>query len=535
MNQRGDRPETYLQHTRYFKFIMTIPISTHSSHGVTPRGAFEYLFHHHPLPMWIFDSETLRFLIVNRAAVEKYGYTESEFLSMSLTDIRPIEERVDLENYVKSIRPELASAGIWRHKLKDGSIVMVEVTSHALEWSGRPSRLVMIQDVTAREKAIRDLKESESVKAAILEHALDSIVTMNELGMITDFNPAAEITFGWTREHVLGKTVADLLIPEENREAHKLGLKRYLSTNESRMIGRRIEVDALRADGTCFPIELSINSARNNAQTTFTAFLRDISERRNAEEALARLNRDLELKIADRTHQLEAMNHELEAFSYSVSHDLRSPLRAIDGFSEALVEDCGTELSLQAKRYLERIQSATKRMSLLIDDLITLARVSKSEINIQQIDLSILVTEIIDELRERDPNRKVSLQLAQPLWAYADLKLMRVAFINLLQNAWKFTSKRETAWIRVGEIESHNERIFFVQDNGAGFDMTYASKLFAPFQRLHDSRDYEGTGIGLATIHRIITLHGGRVWAEAEPDKGAMFHFSLPAPRAGMM
>ncbi|EQD47462.1 sensory box histidine kinase, partial [mine drainage metagenome] len=226
--------------------------------------------------------------------------------------------------------------------------------------------------------------------------------------------------------------------------------------------------------------------------------------------------------------QLQVLNHELEAFSYSVSHDLRSPLRAVDGFSQALVEDCGRELSPEAKRYLERIQMATRRMGALIDDLIALARVSRSELNPERIDLSDLTTEIIDELRERDPSRMVSLELMRPLWTFGDRKLMRVALVNLLHNAWKFTSKRELARIRVGQLVKEEERPYFIQDNGAGFDMTYAGKLFSPFQRLHDSREFEGTGIGLATVQRIVTRHGGRIWVHAEPENGATFYFTLP-------
>ncbi|MHB1543284.1 MAG: sensor histidine kinase [Gammaproteobacteria bacterium] len=488
---------------------------------------YQYLFEHHPAPMWVFDCETLRFLLVNQAAIAAYGYSEEEFLSMTLQDIRPHNEHTALEQYVKTPHSEFARAGIWHHIVKDGHSITVEIVSHAMDWSGQPARLVMVLDITEKEQTMRALQESESSKSALLENALDCIISMNQSGQITDFNPAAETTFGWAREFVLGKVVSELIIPPEHREAHQAGLKRYLETGESRLLGRRIEVEALRMDGSRFPAELTLYSAQNDNGPSFTAFLRDVSDRKRAENALSQLNRDLEQKVIDRTRQLHALNHELEGFSYSVSHDLRSPLRAVDGFSQALVEDFGNEISPEARRYLDRIQAATRRMGALIDDLIALARVSRSGLNPEQIDLAELTTEIINELRERDPNRVVSLEMRQPLWAFGDRKLIRIALVNLLQNAWKFSSKRKSATIRVGQIEIEDENPYFIQDNGAGFDMAYADKLFNPFQRLHDSREFEGTGIGLATVQRIVTRHGGRIWVRAEPEKGATFYFTL--------
>lgn len=493
-----------------------------------PYETYQYLFEHHPAPLWVYDLKTLHFLLVNEAAIAAYGYSQEEFLSMTLLDIRPVEEQASLERYIETPRLAFSGAGIWHHIKKDGSRMTVEIVSHALDWNGRAARLVMARDITEQAETLSLLRDSESGISALLENALDSIISIDANGRITEFNPAAEATFKWRRESVIGQPIAELIIPPEQRSAHRAGLNRFLETGKSRILRKRIEAEALRMDGTRIPVELTIYPVKWKEAIGFTSFLRDISERKRAEAELTRLNQDLEQKVLDRTHQLEAVNHELEAFSYSVSHDLRSPLRAIDGFSQALVEDYGNVLNPEATNYLDRIQAATRRMGALIDDLIELARVSRSEIRREPVDLGELAAGILKDLREQEPGRDVHLEIMQPLWVSGDRKLIGVALTNLLQNAWKFTRKREGARIRLGQIEQDGERPYFVEDNGAGFDMTYADKLFTPFQRLHDSREFEGTGIGLATVHRIMIRHGGRVWVRADPGKGATFYFTLP-------
>jgi signal transduction histidine kinase len=225
----------------------------------------------------------------------------------------------------------------------------------------------------------------------------------------------------------------------------------------------------------------------------------------------------------------EAVNQELEAFSYSVSHDLRSPLRAIDGFSQALLEDNAAQLDADGKRHLERVRNATQRMGQLIDDLLALSRVSRGPLQAERVDLSAVAAAVVAELREADPARDVRVTIAPDLAADADPRLVRVLLDNLLGNAFKFTAKRDHATIEVGARDEAGERVFFVRDDGAGFDPKYTDKLFGAFQRLHDARDFAGTGIGLATSQRIVTRHGGRIWAAGEPDKGATFSFTLRA------
>jgi light-regulated signal transduction histidine kinase (bacteriophytochrome) len=242
------------------------------------------------------------------------------------------------------------------------------------------------------------------------------------------------------------------------------------------------------------------------------------------------LNLDLERRVRDRTARLEAANRELEAFAYSVSHDLRAPLRAVDGFSQALLEDYATALDARGKGYLERIRSGAARMGDLIDDLLRLSRLSNAEIRLEEVDLSVMVGSIVAELRESSPGRRVDCVITPDIHVVADRAHALIALENLLRNAWKFTGRRTDARVEFGRLSGEGgEVVCYVRDNGAGFDMAYASKLFGVFQRLHDQEEFPGSGIGLATVQRILHRHGGRVWAEGEVDRGATIYFQFPA------
>jgi signal transduction histidine kinase len=252
---------------------------------------------------------------------------------------------------------------------------------------------------------------------------------------------------------------------------------------------------------------------------------KEIEKKHRAEQAIQQLNRELEKRVRERTAELQNVNQELESFSYSVSHDLRAPLRSMHGFSNAILEDYGDLLDEQGKNYLARIATASNTMADLIDDLLKLAKVSRSNIKKENINLSKIVEDMVSQLRINFPDRDVQVQIEENLYAKGDLNLIKVAIENLLNNAWKFTSKRSAAKIEFQKIEKKFGNVFMIKDNGVGFDMEYVDKLFEPFQRLH--KEYEGTGIGLATVARIIKKHGGEFWAEGKVNEGARFYFTL--------
>jgi signal transduction histidine kinase len=260
----------------------------------------------------------------------------------------------------------------------------------------------------------------------------------------------------------------------------------------------------------------------------------EIRERKRAEEEVRQLNASLESRVAEQTRdvqeanlQLAATNKELEAFAYSVSHDLRTPLRGIDGWSLALLEDYGSQLDKQASQYLDRVRSETQRMGQLIDDMLQLSRVTRVEMQRNPVDLTSLANGIAAEMLESHPGRRIQFTIAPGLMTHGDSGLLRIVMMNLLSNAVKFTARRAEARIEFGEILRNGESAYFVRDDGVGFDMAYASTLFGAFQRLHKATEFPGTGIGLATVQRVIHRHGGQVWAEAEDGKGACFYFTI--------
>jgi len=386
-----------------------------------------------------------------------------------------------------------------------------------------------IMGVFAAARDISQIKKAEGQRRAasiyarnLIEASLDPLVTISSEGKIMDVNKATEVITGIPRENLIGTDFSDYFTEPENA---RKGYQKVFSDG----FVRDYQLSILNISGNTIDVLYNATVYRDENGQIMGVFAaaRDISQIKKAEEEIRQLNAQLEQRVIERTRELEAANKELEAFSYSVSHDLRAPLRSIDGFSQALLEDYGNILDVQGKDYLTRVRSASQRMSQLIDDMLVLSRVTRREMKRSVVDLSILANLIAAELVKTQPQRQVEFDIASGLVVNGDAELLRAMLENLIGNAWKFTSNRQNAKIEFGVTEFSGKTSYFVRDNGVGFDMTYASKLFQAFQRLHLQTEFPGTGIGLATVKRIINRHGGSIWAESEAGKGATFYFNL--------
>lgn len=374
----------------------------------------------------------------------------------------------------------------------------------------------------------RALIESEERFRIVARATNDAVWDWNLVANNVWWNEGLHSLFGYTKEQI-GLDVQWWLehIHPEDHDAVRNNIRAAIESREEHW---RAEYRFCRADGSYADVYDRGFVIRDSEAkpTRMIGAMQDISLRKKAERDLRTLNEELEERIKDRTRQLELANKELESFSYSVSHDLRGPLRALSGFSQALLEDYAGKFDANATEYLHRIQSASHRMGQLIDDLLKLSRVSRTELLPETVNLSALVTKICTSLQQREPQRDVVITIAEDGIVQGDPKLLEIALENLLNNAWKFTNKTASARIEFGKTEQQGETVYFIRDNGAGFDMRYVNKLFKPFERLHSASEFDGTGIGLSIVSRIILRHGGRIWAEGEEGKGATFYFTLP-------
>jgi PAS domain S-box-containing protein len=378
--------------------------------------------------------------------------------------------------------------------------------------------------VEERSRELQEIKVVKDYMDNAIKSMADTLIIAEPDGRIYTVNHAALHLLGYTEEELVGSLLSSIF-PEG--EISDQSLVDYLIERDS-----SVDEKLYRAmDGRLIPVLFSSSIIHDNEGNIqgFVCVAQDISDRKRAEEQILNLNRDLEQRVRERTAQLEAVNQELESFAYSVSHDLRAPLRSMNGFSQALLEDYPDSLDEEGRDYLNRISASAKRMGSLIDELLKLSRLTRSTMRRTTIDLSAMVRSVVEELKCRYPGRLVDVVIEDGVTGNGDPGLLHVALENLLDNAWKFTSKLANPRVEFGSLVDEDIVVYYIRDNGVGFEMSYSGKLFAAFQRLHAPSEFEGIGIGLATVRRIIMRHGGTVWAEGEVGRGATFYFTLGA------
>ena len=386
---------------------------------------------------------------------------------------------------------------------------------------------VLAQDMTERKRAEEAVRAASVYNRSLIEASLDPLVTIGADGKITDVNEATETATGIPRERLIDDDFSNYFTePEKAKDGYRKvladGFVRDYPLTIRHALGKTTDV---LYNATVYKNEIG------EIQGVFAA-ARDITERKQAEDEIRKLNQELEQRVLERTAQLEAANKELEAFAYSVSHDLRAPLRHINGFIEMLQKRTKTTLDDQSQHYMSAIVDSAEQMGTLIDDLLSFSRMGRNEMFKSQVDLDELVQDVIQEFKPEAEGRNIEWQTTPLPWIAGDQAMLRIVLVNLISNALKFTRPRKIAQIEIGcERKDETEVVIFVRDNGVGFDMNYADKLFGVFQRLHRQEDFEGTGIGLANVHRIISRHGGRTWADGQIDHGATFYFSLPTSK----
>jgi PAS domain S-box-containing protein len=375
------------------------------------------------------------------------------------------------------------------------------------------------QDITERKQAEDALKISETQYRRLFEAAKDGILLLDaDTGLILDVNPFLVEMLGLPYKEFIGKNLWELGYFRDI-----VASKANFSELQQNSYIRYENLPLRTVDGREMKVEFVSNLYKVDHRKIIQCNVRDITKRKQAEEEVKKLNEITKRHAAE----LEVANKELEAFAYSVSHDLRAPLRSMEGFSQALLEDCNDLLNDECKDYLKRIQNSAELMAQLIDDMLRLSRITRTDMILDYVDLTEMAQVIAAKLKNNEPKRKVNFVINPGLTAYGDEKLLSIVLENLFENAIKFTGKMREANIDFGVTEREGQKVYFVHDNGVGFDMAYANKLFKPFQRLHSLGEFPGTGIGLASVQRIIQRHGGQVWAEGKVGEGAIFYFTL--------
>jgi len=453
----------------------------------------------------------------NRAAEALYGWRRAEAEGKIPHELL----RTEFPKPLPEIENDVFETGCWEgelvHTCRDGRRVAI-LSRWALrrDVDGKPEAILETnRDVTQR-------KREENKFRNLLETAPDAIVIVDGNGLIQIVNAQTERLFGYARGELVGNPI-EMLIPRRFRNGHGDHRSAYARSPRARPMGVGLELFGLRKDGSEFPVEISLGPLDTEADTLISSAIRDVTDRHVANEKIRSLNTELEHRFA----QLTIVNEELESFSYSVSHDLRAPLRHIDGFARIIKDEYSAGLSEDGRSYLDRVIKAANDMGRLVDDLLNLARIGRKSMVREKVNLGSVVRQAIAELAPEANGREIEWRIEPLPDIECDPGLTRLALVNLLSNAAKFTRTRKPAVIEVGTKPVNGIDAIFVRDNGVGFDPKYSDKLFGVFQRLHRQDEFEGTGVGLATVRRIVRRHGGEIWAESEPGHGTTFTFTL--------
>jgi PAS domain S-box-containing protein len=461
-----------------------------------------------------------RIVLANNQTEAVFGYPRTALIG------RPIELLVP--NRWKEVHPEHRERYFANPRTRPMGGAVLELSGRRADGTEFPAE-VSLSAIESDQgliaiAAVRDVSERKRVEAtfqAMLDAAPDAMIGVDRDGLIVMANAQTVPVFGYSRSELVGQRL-EVLIPDRAKDVHRRHRTGYFDDPHVRPMGAGLSLSARRADGSEFPAEISLSWLETENGMIGLAAVRDITERRRAEDQIRRARED-----ADRAAtELQVAYRELQAFSYAVAHDLRAPLRAIHGFAEALVEDHASSIDEGGRAYLERIRRNAQRMGGMIDALLELSRLVRSSLETTEVDLGALAEDVIASLREAEPSRDVTAVVRPNLIARGDRGLLMILVANLLSNAWKFTAPHPQAHIEVGVHGGDGARVFFVRDDGVGFDPRHADKLFTPFQRLH-ADEFGGSGIGLATAERIVRRHGGRIWADGAIDEGATVYFTV--------
>lgn len=486
------------------------------------EARFRLLFERNPAPMLVYERTGLRMLAVNEAFLRQYGYSLDEALGMRLPDLYPESEKSAIVALILHLHGH-AYVGEWHHLHKSGALINIVAYSHDIHFEGRDARIAVIHDITERKQMEDALRISETRYRTLLETApFPVVITRLRDGVLRYGNRRAEVQFGIQRDQGIGQFASDFYVDSHERDRF---LERLLQ--ETTVIDQELRLRA--ADGSFFWAQLSAAIIDFEGEPAIFTSINDISARRQAENEVRQLNTALERRVAERTAQLLAANTELETFAYSVSHDLKAPLRGIDGYSRLLLEDHAGQLDQEGRRFLANIRQGAAQMAQLIDDLLAYSRIERRQLHTEQVDLAKLVETVIAERAEEITARTVTMQVdIPPLSVIADRNGMAMALRNLFDNALKFTRDTARPVIEMGVREERASCILWVRDNGIGFDMKFDERIFEIFQRLQRAEDFPGTGIGLALVRKAMQRMGGRVWAESLPGQGATFYLAWP-------